>query len=51
MRIFAEHNSRLKEFIGDVFETNTLKGYIISEKHFIDFIRKQYAKDDIEIMN
>jgi len=49
MRLFAEHNSRIKELIGNGFEANTLKGYITSEKHLTDFIRKQYAKDDIEI--
>ncbi|MFF5382056.1 Arm DNA-binding domain-containing protein [Pedobacter suwonensis] len=28
MRLFAEHNSRMKELIGNGFEANTLKGYI-----------------------
>lgn len=49
MKLFAEHNSRIKELIGNGFEANTLKGYITSEKHLTEFIRKQYAKNDIEI--
>jgi len=49
MRLFAEHNSRVKELIGNGFEANTLKGYVTSEKHLTDFIRKQFAQDDIQI--
>ncbi|TBO45057.1 site-specific integrase [Pedobacter kyonggii] len=49
MRLFAEHNSRIKKLIGNGFEANTLKGYITSERHLTDFLRKQYAQDDIQI--
>ncbi|MNK91140.1 Tyrosine recombinase XerD [compost metagenome] len=49
MRLFAEHNSRIKELIGNGFEANTLKGYITSERHLTDFLRKQYAQEDIQI--
>lgn len=49
MKLFAEHNARVKELIGNGFEANTLKGYITSEKHLTGFLRKQYAKDDIQI--
>jgi site-specific recombinase XerD len=49
MKLFAEHNSRVKELIGNGFEANTLKGYVTSEKHLMNFLRKQYTQDDIQI--
>ena len=49
MKLFAEHNSRVKELIGNGFEANTLKGYITSEKHLTGFLRKQHTQDDIQI--
>jgi len=49
MRLFAEHNPRIKELIGNGFEANTIKGCITSEIHLKDFLRKQYAQDDIQI--
>lgn len=49
MKLFAEHNSRVKELIGNGFEANTLKGYLTSEKHLINFLQKQYTQDDIQI--
>jgi len=49
LQLFAEHNSRVKELIGNGFEANTLKGYVTSEKHLTDFLRKQYNQDDIQI--
>jgi site-specific recombinase XerD len=49
MKIFRDHNSRIKALIGNGFEANTLKGYSTSEKHLAAFLKKQYGKTDIEI--
>ncbi|MFC4213147.1 site-specific integrase [Pedobacter lithocola] len=47
--LFAEHNAKMKELIGNGFEANTLKGYVTSERHLTNFIQKKYLQDDIQI--
>ncbi|MCQ6961057.1 site-specific integrase [Mucilaginibacter aquariorum] len=49
MKLFAEHNDKVKALIGNGFESNTLKGYKTSEKHLTGFLQKEYGKTDIEI--
>lgn len=49
MKLFAEHNAKVKALIGNGFEANTLKGYNTSEKHLTGFLQKEYGKTDIEI--
>ena len=49
MQLFIEHNAKVKAWIGNGFEANTLKGYNTSEKHLTGYLQKEYAKTDIEI--
>jgi len=49
MKIFRDHNSKIKALIGNGFEANTLKGYNTSEKHLTAFLKKHYGRTDIEI--
>jgi site-specific recombinase XerD len=49
MKLFGDHNAKIKALLGNGFEANTLKGYNTSEKHLMAFLKKQYGKTDIEI--
>jgi hypothetical protein len=49
MKIFKDHNAKVKALIGNGFEANTLKGYKTSEKHLTGYLKKEYGKTDIEI--
>lgn len=49
MKIFKDHNAKIKALLGNGFEANTLKGYNTSEKHLTAFLKKQFGKTDIEI--
>ena len=49
MKLFSDHNAKIKALLGNGFEANTLKGYNTSEKHLTAFLKKQYGKTDIEI--
>lgn len=49
MKLFQEHNTKVKALLGNGFEANTLKGYNTSEKHVAAFLKKRYSKTDIEI--
>lgn len=49
MRLFTEHNAKVKALIGNGFEANTLKGYNTSEKHLTGYLLNEFGKTDIEI--
>jgi site-specific recombinase XerD len=49
MKLFKDHNAKVKALIGNGFEANTLKGYNTSEKHLTGYLKKEYGKTDIEI--
>ena len=49
MKIFKDHNAKVRALLGNGFEANTLKGYNTSEKHLTAFLKKQYGKADIAI--
>ncbi|MGV8879365.1 MAG: site-specific integrase [Sphingobacteriaceae bacterium] len=49
MKLFKEHNAKVKALIGNGFEANTLKGYNTSERHLKGYLRNEYGKTDIEI--
>lgn len=49
MRLFTEHNAKVKALIGNGFESNTLKGYLTSERHLNGYLQKHYAQTDMDI--
>ena len=47
--IFQDHNQKMKELLGNEFSPNTLKRYITTLKHTINFLKWKYNISDIEI--
>jgi len=51
MKLFEDHNNKVKALLGNGFEANTLKGYKTSVKHLTAFLKAKYGRSDIEIQN
>ncbi len=47
--IFQDHNKKMKALLGNEFSPNTLKRYVTTLKHCINFLKWKYNKTDIEI--
>ena len=47
--IFQDHNQKMKELLGNEFSPNTLKRYVTTLKHTINFLKWKYNISDIEI--
>ena len=49
--IFQDHNQKMKALLGNEFSPNTLKRYVTTLKHTINFLKWKYNVTDIEITN
>ena len=47
--IFQDHNQKMKALLGNEFSPNTLKRYVTTLKHTINFLKWKYNISDIEI--
>jgi site-specific recombinase XerD len=47
--IFLDHNQKMKSLIGNEFSPNTLKRYVTTLKHTINFLKWKYNITDIEV--
>jgi hypothetical protein len=47
--IFQDHNQKMKALLGNEFSPNTLKRYVTTLKHTINFLKWKYNVSDIEI--
>jgi len=47
--VFQDHNQKMKSLIGNEFSPNTLKRYVTTLKHLINFLKWKYNTTNIEI--
>lgn len=49
LKVFGEHNKRMKELVGKEYAEGTMERFETSYKHTADFIKYKYNKEDVLI--